>query len=178
MKNYGNVIYKIMNKWYTFYSRYGDLIMNKDVSKKFLDCLGKASDKHEKELLKQLYMEYMRIQTLGDYNLEEEKLYGGMDNYNKLSFELKRIESETISRKKPLPMNASLAQVFIEKGSIDNELYNMLAEQIIMSQLELKMKIGLYSEVCELFEKKIDYKENLDKTRILDVKDSNKLVKE
>lgn len=128
---------------------------------KFFSVLHMPISLLEKSLLRQLYAVYLRILNINDYSLVEKELYDNKGDYDKVMFEISRIDdylkikrnlnNEYISRRLSL-----LKSLTFENNNIDDKLYNTIFEEIINIELEIGMKIGLYDEVCNLFVRKVN----------------------
>lgn len=123
------------------------------ISKKYIMSDYDISDK--KTFLK-LKKEYYRIKAIDDYDSIQDKLYENKSKSAVLSFELSRILKQNANNSEVLDYIASIQSILSSyKDEITDELYINIANIIISLEISLGMKIGLFKEVCSIFETKI-----------------------
>lgn len=103
-----------------------------------------------------LKKEYYRIKNIQNYNDVQAKLYENKSRAAILSFELSRILKQNDNNPEVLEYISSIQSILSSyNGEISEELYNNVATTIIFLELSLGMKIGLFKEVCSIFESKL-----------------------
>ena len=116
-------------------------------------------------LFNRLKAEYLKITNIKDYEIVQQELYEGKTRKDIIELEVVRIVNRA-------DMDVIIMEhvVNIEKilkmydNDISDELYEKMVNLIIKLQLTLGMKIGLFKELCCLFEKekkKFDSRSNV-----------------
>lgn len=125
-----------------------------DITKKFLN--GNASVE-EKRYFIQLKNQYFKVKKIKDYDSVQKQLYQGKSRYDIVSFEIARIlKSESYDIKYSDQITNIKKLLSNNNNEVSNELYEKIVNWIIRIELSLGMKIGLFNEVCILFEKEIE----------------------
>lgn len=116
------------------------------------------SDKNldAKKYFVKLKDEYIKIKKIENYQRIQETLYANKDRAEILSFELSRILKQNPDNPKILERIASVQSILSSyKGNIPDDSYVNIVDTIIYLELHLGMKIGLFNEVCLIFESKL-----------------------
>lgn len=130
-----------------------DDILIEKLSKKYI--LSDDSIEEKKNFLK-LKKEYYKVKSIDNYKVVQEKLYDNKNKAEILSFELSRILKQNANNPDVLEYIASIQSILSSyKGEITYELYINVASIIIFLEISLGMKIGLFSELCLIFENKL-----------------------
>lgn len=104
-------------------------------------------------LFNRLKTEYLRITKIKDYESVQKELYGNKSRRKIIEFELARIKKSFNGE-----VSISDSLVNIEKllkmydGELPNEIYEKIINIIIKLELLFDMRIGLFKELCCLFE--------------------------
>lgn len=121
----------------------------------------------EKKYFLRLKNQYYKVKNIKNYELLQKKLYNDKSRYEIISFELARILNMN-----NLPMKVSEQVSDIEKllaiykdSKLTDELYEKIVTLIIKIEMSLGMKIGLFSELCTLFESEL---KRIDKELVVD----------
>ena len=98
--------------------------------------------------------EYLKIKSIKDYDLIQKKLYANKTRREIIEFEIVRIVNnyngdDLISSK--LVNIEKLLKMYDEEIPVD--VYEKIINLIIKLELSLGMKIGLFVELCSLYEK-------------------------
>lgn len=129
-----------------------DMLIEK-LSKKYI-----MSDEslEEKKSFLRLKKEYYKVKNIENYKEVQEKLYDNKSKAEILSFELSRILKQNANDSETLEYVASIQSILSSyKGEITDELYISVSSIIIFLEISLGMKIGLFSELCLIFENKL-----------------------
>ena len=130
-----------------------DDILIEKLSKKYIMSDESLEDK--KTFLK-LKKEYYKVKGINNYKDVQEKLYDDKNKAEILSFELSRILKQNADNPEVLEYIASIQSILSSyKGEITDELYENVASIIIFLEISLGMKIGLFRELCFIFESKL-----------------------
>ena len=130
-----------------------DDILIERLSKKYI--MSDDSIEEKKNFLK-LKKEYYKVKSIDNYKVVQEKLYDNKNKAEILSFELSRILKQNANNPEVLEYIASIQSILSSyKGEITDELYVNVASIIIFLEISLGMKIGLFSELCLIFEGKL-----------------------
>lgn len=123
-------------------------------SKKYLE--GGAS-LEDKRLFLKLKREYFKIKNIKDYKALQKKLYSNMNKSEIISFETVRILNSPSVNSRIAEQISNIRQILeLNDGDLSDELYNKMANLIIMAEISLNIKVGLFSELCSFFENEID----------------------
>jgi DNA (cytosine-5)-methyltransferase 1 len=110
---------------------------------------------NKKDFLK-MKKEYYKITSIGDYSTLQDKLYENKTKPEILSFELSRLLRKNYDDPEMLEYIASIQSILSSyKGDINDNLYMDIVDIIISLELSLGMRIGLFRELCMIFEKKL-----------------------
>ena len=135
-----------------------------NITKKFLEGTASSS---EKRYFLQLKNNYLKIKNIEDYDMLEKKLYDGKSRKEIISFEIVRILNKAKTNVKVLTQLEDIKLLLnMFNDDLPLELYNKIVELIIKIEISLGIKIGLFNELCDLFEEQLEvidkkYKEEL-----------------
>lgn len=142
-----------------------------DIDVMFKDVIFNVKPEEQKKLLK-LYSNYKNIKGYENYEELESNIYAKQSVNNdkdKIRFELQRIDDfmrfKNIKNSDVYDRFYSIGKAFFiydkyDDGNIDNSALKAVIESIILLETDLGMRIGLYKELCEYFEKEIQNKYN------------------
>ena len=138
-----------------------DDILIEELSKKYI--MSDESLEEKKNFLK-LKKEYYKVKNIENYKYVQEKLYDNKNKTEILSFELSRILKQNADNPDVLEYIASIQSILSSyKGEITDTLYLNVASIIIFLEISLGMKIGLFRELCLIFEDKLQKISSLEK---------------
>jgi len=135
-----------------------------DSSKKYIE--GKSSLEDKKLFLK-LKREYLKINNIKDYKGVQRKLYSNMNKSEIISFETTRILNSPNVNNVISEQIANVVQILsLNDGDLSDDLYNKMVNFIIVTEISLGIKVGLFNELCSFFENEVDKIDNnvLEKT--------------
>lgn len=140
--------------------------MQTDIDIMFKKIIFNKKYEEQKRLLK-LYSNYKNIKINNNYKELETKIYakqGINDRKGKVDFEIQRIKKNLKNNGKNDPIIKNRIK-FIEKAYIvyllysednkDDDILKYIINDIILLELDMDMKIGLWEELCEYVEKEI-----------------------
>ena len=140
--------------------------MQTDIDIMFKKIIFNKKYEEQKRLLK-LYSNYKNIKINNNYKELETKIYAkqGINNRKeKVDFEIQRIKKNLKNNGKNDPIIKNRIK-FIEKAYIvyllysednkDDDILKYIINDIILLELDMDMKIGLWEELCEYVEKEI-----------------------
>ena len=107
-----------------------------------------------KFLFVKLREEYLKIIKIDNYDVLQDKLYGNKNRKEVVEFELFRIKSNNLIVdyvKENIVDVEKLLKIYDEQ--IPDEVYEKIINLIIKLELSLDMNVGLFREVCCLYEK-------------------------
>ena len=107
-----------------------------------------------KFLFVKLREEYLKIIKIANYDTFQDKLYGNKNRKDIVEFELFRIKSNNLIIdyvKENIIDIEKLLKMYDEQ--IPDEIYEKMINLIIKMELSLDMNVGLFREVCRLYEK-------------------------
>jgi hypothetical protein len=107
-----------------------------------------------KFLFVKLREEYLKIIKIANYDTFQDKLYGKKNRKEIVEFELFRIKSNNLIIdyvKENIVDIEKLLKMYDEQ--IPDEIYEKMINLIIKLELSLDMNVGLFREVCRLYEK-------------------------
>ena len=107
-----------------------------------------------KFLFVKLRDEYLKIIKIANYDTFQDKLYGNKNRKEIVEFELFRIKSNNLIIdyvKENIIDIEKLLKMY--DGQIPDEIYEKIVNLIIKLELSLDMNVGLFREVCRLYEK-------------------------
>ena len=107
-----------------------------------------------KFLFVKLREEYLKIIKIDNYDTFQDKLYGNKNRKEIVEFELFRIKSNNLIIdyvKENIIDIEKLLKMY--DGQIPDEIYEKIVNLIIKLELSLDMNVGLFREVCRLYEK-------------------------
>lgn len=140
--------------------------MDNNIDGIFKNIIFDLKPEEQRKLLK-LYSNYKNIKSYDNYEELEKDIYTRQSVNNdkeKVKFELERIkdfiEVNKIENREIFDRFYFVNKAFIiystyGEESIDNGALKDIIESIILLELDLGMRIGLYMELCECFEKEI-----------------------
>ena len=109
-----------------------------------------------KKFFLKMKKEYYKITSIGDYTKLQDKLYENKSKAEILSFELSRILKNKYDDAEMLEYISSIQSILSSyRGDITDNLYMDIADIIISLELSLGMRIGLFRELCIIFENKL-----------------------
>ena len=121
-----------------------------------------------KFLFVKLREEYLKIIKIDNYDVLQDKLYGNKNRKEVVEFELFRIKSNNLIVdyvKENIVDVEKLLKIYDEQ--IPDEVYEKLINLIIKLELSLDMNVGLFREVCRLYEKENElFNEGLTRVRV------------
>lgn len=111
----------------------------------------------KKDMLR-LKKEYVFINKIPNYKDVEDQLYNGKNQKEKILFEIKRIRREL---KKRFKEEKSILEVlkFIEilnQSEMTYDEYLVVVANLLKIEFYLDMRVGLFKELCDIFERKVD----------------------
>lgn len=151
-----------------FNSFYDDIfVQNDNDSKKELlnDKINNSSKKYvesaasleDKKFFLKLKKEYFKIKNIKDYKGLQNKLYFNMNKRDIISFETFRILNSSNVDDLISEQVANIRRILsLNDGDLSDELYNKIINFIIVTELSLDVKVGLFNELCNFFENKIE----------------------
>ena len=107
-----------------------------------------------KFLFVKLREEYLKIIKIANYDTFQDKLYGNKTRKEIIEFELFRIKSNNLIIdyvKENIIDIEKLLKMYDEQ--IPDDVYEKIINLIIKLELSLDMNVGLFREVCRLYEK-------------------------
>ena len=121
-----------------------------------------------KFLFVKLREEYLKIIKIDNYDVLQDKLYGNKNRKEVVEFELFRIKSNNLIVdyvKENIVDVEKLLKIYDEQ--IPDEVYEKIINLIIKLELSLDMNVGLFREVCRLYEKENElFNEGLTRVRV------------
>ena len=130
---------------------------------------GNASKENKLSFLK-LKNQYLVIKNINNYEDVEKKLYKNKSRIEIVKFEISRIIKNMNGNEKVSEQIANIERLLqMYKGNMSDDLYKRIINLIIKIELILDMKIGLFSELCIIFENELDRIEKI-------YSDDNKIV--
>ena len=112
--------------------------------------------------------EYLKIIKIDNYDVLQDKLYGNKNRKEVVEFELFRIKSNNLIIdyvKENIVDVEKLLKIYDEQ--IPDEVYEKIINLIIKLELSLDMNVGLFREVCRLYEKENElFNEGLTRVRV------------
>lgn len=124
-------------------------------------------DAEDKIIFMKLRKEYLRIKGIENYQQKQEKLYKKKSKKEILEFEIIRILSDG-----SLNMEVACQATDIDRllkmydGELPEYLYSKVVAIIIKLELILGMNVGLFNELCLLFETELKKIDDLDSKTI------------
>ena len=126
------------------------------------DFVNNANIKYDNEemvyknkfLFVKLREEYLKIIKIANYDVFQDKLYGNKNRKEIVEFELFRIKSNNLIIdyvKENIIDIEKLLKMYDEQ--IPDDVYEKIINLIIKLELSLDMNVGLFREVCRLYEK-------------------------
>lgn len=126
------------------------------------DFVNNANIKYDNEemvyknkfLFVKLREEYLKIIKIANYDAFQDKLYGNKNRKEIVEFELFRIKSNNLIIdyvKENIIDIEKLLKMYDEQ--IPDDVYEKIINLIIKLELSLDMNVGLFREVCRLYEK-------------------------
>ena len=131
-----------------------DINRIEEVTKKYL--AGPSDILQKKEFLR-LKSEYYKVKKIENYSDVQRQLYKGKTKSEIVAFEIFRIlkfsEAHSFKCDSIIEIKRML---FSSKGKISDEVYSSFIKNIIKYEITLGMRVGLFDELCNLFEDKIN----------------------
>lgn len=148
-----------------------DLFFNKVIK-----LSSKDKELKNMKLFNKLKFEYLLISNIKDYKNVQKELYGNKTRREIIEFEIVRIINNFNNDEFVATQLMAIENLLKMYGDdIPEKDYKLIINSIIKLELMLDIKIGLFVELCELFEKVS--KRNMFKEEIL-YKENNKMEKE
>ena len=130
---------------------------------------GNASKENKLSFLK-LKNQYLIIKNINNYEDVEKGLYKNKSRIEIVRFEISRIIKNMNGNEKVSEQIANIERLLqMYKGNLSDDLYKRIINLIIKIELILDMRIGLFSELCIIFENELDRIEKI-------YSDDNKIV--
>lgn len=140
-----------------------DIINNKDYKFESInrvsdrDVFASMSSIDEKKFFLKLRKEYLIINNIKDYKERQNKLYEGKTRREIIDLEIARIrKSDGYSNKVEEQIIGILELLELIGSDLTDELYEKIINLIIKIELSLDMKIGLFEELCVMFNKEME----------------------
>lgn len=115
-----------------------------------------ASKDNKLSFLK-LKNQYLIIKNIYDYEDIEKKLYKNKSRIEIVKFEISRIIKNMDGNEKVSEQIANIEKLLqMYNGNLSDDLYKRIINLIIKIELLLDMKIGLFSELCVIFENEMN----------------------
>ena len=128
---------------------YDDEIIN-NIAKQFLESNATVL---EKSYFIKLKNQYFRIKGIKDYNLMQKKLYNNKTKNQIILFEIARISNnENLDTKVSEQISDIKRLLQMHGDNLPDESYERICNVIIKIELSFGMRIGLFNELCNLFE--------------------------
>ena len=116
--------------------------------------LASGANAEEKSNFIKLRREYYKVKQIENYSEVQKKLYENKTKKQIISFELSRlINTGRLNLSQAVDISELLK---VNSDDLTDELYEKMARVIIDIELSLGVKIGLFNELCSLFEYRID----------------------
>jgi len=101
--------------------------------------------------------QYLTINGIDDYINIEKKIYKNKGRVEIVKFEISRIIKNMNGNEKVSEQIANIERLLqMYKGNLSDDLYKRIINLIIKIELLLDMKIGLFSELCIIFENEMN----------------------
>ena len=101
--------------------------------------------------------QYLIIKNIYDYEDIEKKLYKNKSRIEIVKFEISRIIKNMDGNEKVSEQIANIEKLLqMYNGNLSDDLYKRIINLIIKIELLLDMKIGLFSELCVIFENEMN----------------------
>jgi hypothetical protein len=131
-----------------------DIDRIEDVTKKYL---ASSADILQKKEFLRLKNEYYKVKKIENYSTVQKKLYKGKNKSEIIAFELFRILQHVGNRSLELDPVINIKRIlFSAKGEITEEVYYSLVRSIIKCEVALGIRVGLFEELCVLFEERVN----------------------
>ena len=129
-----------------------------DLSKKYLESNVSVEEKKYFLKLKSLYFE---IKNIKDYSQIQQNIYANKSKKEIVLLEVTRILNNINVDCVILTQIDDIKYLIsVYDNYLPDELYDRLVDTIIRIEISLGMKIGLFNELCNMFEKILDNKDN------------------
>lgn len=129
-----------------------------DLTKKYLESNASVEEKKYFLILKSQYFE---IKNIKDYKEKQQKMYAGKSKNEIILLEITRILNNKNIDPLILSQIADIKYLLrVYSSNLPDELYSKLIDIIIRIEISLGMKIGLFDELCNMFEKMLDNTDN------------------
>ena len=140
------------------------------ITKKYL---GSNATVEEKKFFLQLKNQYFRIKSINDYEILQKKLYSNKSRCEIILFEIARILKNDKLNVKISEQISDVKKLLTINGDdeLTDELYEKIINFIIRIEMSLGMKIGLFNELCNMFENEMD---RIDQELVVDTLTYNK----
>lgn len=125
-----------------------------EVTKKYIGSKAILEDKKKFLQLKKMYLKVINIK---DYRIIQNQLYQNMDRNDVISFELVRILEKASDDSFVLEQVSNVKKILsLYDEDMSDDLYFKIINGIIELELSLGMNVGLFRELCLLFENKVE----------------------
>lgn len=143
-------------------------------TKKYMDS---NASKDNKLCFLRLKNQYLIIKNIDNYEDVEKRLYRNKNRIDIVKFEISRIVKNMDGNEKISEQIANVEKILqMYKGNLSDDLYKRIINLIIKFELLLDMKIGLFTELCVIFENEMNRIEKIyfaDDKKIIDTKKYN-----
>ena len=144
-----------------------DSNFNNEVNIKYDNFNEDLSIYKNKFLFVKLREEYLKIIKIDNYNNFQDKLYVNKNRKEIIEFELFRIKSNNLIVDYVKENIIDIEKLLKMYDEIPDDVYEKIINLIIKLELSLDMYIGLFREVCRLYEKENSlYNEGLTRVRV------------
>lgn len=121
-------------------------------------------DKEDNKFFLKLKKEYLIVKNIKDYKERQSILYVNKNKRDIIEFEIARIKnSEKCSSKIKKQLLEITDLLSLIGDNLTDELYTKIINLIIKLELSLDMKIGLFDELCKMYNDELENraKENI-----------------
>ena len=147
-----------------------EISLNDRIVKYTKRYMNSNASKDSKISFLKLKNQYLIIKNIDNYEDVEKKLYKNKSRIEIVKFEISRIIKNMNGNEKVSEQIANIERLLqMYKGNLSDDLYKRIINLIIKIELILDMKIGLFSELCIIFENELDRIEKI-------YSDDNKIV--
>ena len=130
-----------------------DYEMINDITKKFVDSNASIAEKREFLILKR---EYLKVVNIKDYRETQKQLYQNKTRNEIITFELARIRNKGDVNPEVMEQISNVERMLsLRDEDISDDLYMKIINGIIKLEISLGMRVGLFNELCCLFEEEL-----------------------
>lgn len=136
-----------------------DLINNnyKSINEISKQVFASMSTMDDKKFFLKLRKEYFIINNIKDYKERQAKLYGNKTRKEIIDFEIARIKkSEFYSSKIEEQIKCINELIKLFDNELTDEVYEKIIGLIIRIELSADMKIGLFEQLCRMFDNEVE----------------------